>query len=44
MLPNLPHESTPIGADEDDNVEVRRVGQTQLSILNLKLIGIWVKI
>ena len=28
MLPNLPHESTPIGADEDDNVEVRRVGQT----------------
>ncbi len=28
MLPNLPHESTPIGADEEDNVEVRRVGQT----------------
>ena len=28
MLPNLPHESTPIDADEDDNVEVRRVGQT----------------
>ncbi|OSP87246.1 serine--tRNA ligase [Lactococcus lactis] len=28
MFPNLPHESTPIGADEDDNVEVRRVGQT----------------
>lgn len=28
MLPNLPHESTAIGADEDDNVEVRRVGQT----------------
>ena len=28
MLPNIPHESTPIGADEDDNVEVRRVGQT----------------
>jgi seryl-tRNA synthetase len=28
MLPNLPHESTPIGAAEDDNVEVRRVGQT----------------
>lgn len=23
-LPNLPHESTPIGVDEDDNVEVRR--------------------
>lgn len=28
MLPNLPHESTPIGTDEEDNVEVRRVGQT----------------
>ena len=25
-LPNLPHESTPIGKDEDDNVEVRRHG------------------
>ncbi|WP_414840899.1 serine--tRNA ligase [Enterococcus saccharolyticus] len=23
-LPNIPHESTPIGKDEDDNVEVRR--------------------
>ncbi|GAA3252379.1 Seryl-tRNA synthetase [Lactococcus lactis subsp. lactis] len=30
MLPNLPHESTPIGAYEDDNVEVRRVGQTPI--------------
>ena len=26
MLPNLPHESVPVGADEDDNVEVRRNG------------------
>ncbi len=25
-IPNLPHESTPIGRDEKDNVEVRRVG------------------
>ncbi|PZO95631.1 MAG: serine--tRNA ligase [Streptococcus pyogenes] len=25
-LPNLPHDSVPVGADEDDNVEVRRVG------------------
>ncbi|ELK52036.1 MULTISPECIES: serine--tRNA ligase [Haloferax] len=25
-LPNLPHESVPVGADEDDNEEVRRVG------------------
>ncbi|OFI46575.1 serine--tRNA ligase [Floricoccus penangensis] len=27
MLPNLPHDDVPIGADEDDNVEVRRVGE-----------------
>ncbi len=26
-IPNLPHESVPIGASEDDNVEVRRVGE-----------------
>ncbi|GGO76890.1 serine--tRNA ligase [Marinobacterium nitratireducens] len=26
-VPNLPHESVPPGADEDDNVEVRRWGQ-----------------
>jgi seryl-tRNA synthetase len=25
-LPNLPHESTPFGRDENENVEVRRVG------------------
>ncbi len=25
-IPNLPHESTPVGRDEKDNVEVRRVG------------------
>ncbi|TBU97470.1 serine--tRNA ligase [Phytopseudomonas dryadis] len=25
-IPNLPHESVPLGADEDDNVEVRRWG------------------
>ena len=25
-LPNLPHETTPVGKDEKDNVEVRRVG------------------
>ncbi|KZN25646.1 serine--tRNA ligase [Haladaptatus sp. R4] len=25
-IPNVPHESVPIGADEDDNVEVRREG------------------
>ncbi len=26
-LPNIPHESVPIGASEDDNVEIRRVGE-----------------
>ncbi|OBR66715.1 serine--tRNA ligase [Paenibacillus oryzae] len=26
-IPNLPHESVPVGASEDDNVEVRRVGE-----------------
>ncbi|WP_040952196.1 serine--tRNA ligase [Gorillibacterium massiliense] len=26
-LPNLPHASTPVGKSEDDNVEVRRVGE-----------------
>lgn len=26
ILPNTPHDSVPIGADEDDNVEVRRWG------------------
>ncbi len=26
-LPNIPHESVPIGASEDDNVEIRRIGE-----------------
>lgn len=26
-IPNLPHESVPVGASEDDNVELRRVGE-----------------
>lgn len=26
-IPNIPHESVPIGESEDDNVEVRRVGE-----------------
>ena len=26
-IPNVPHESVPVGKDADDNVEVRRVGQ-----------------
>ncbi|MCF1684397.1 serine--tRNA ligase [Tetragenococcus halophilus] len=28
-LPNLPHDSVPVGKDEDDNVEVRKWGDTQ---------------
>jgi seryl-tRNA synthetase len=27
MLPNLPHESVPVGKTADDNIEVRRVGE-----------------
>ncbi|MFK4840226.1 serine--tRNA ligase [Lactococcus petauri] len=27
-LPNLPHDDVPVGADEDDNVEIHRHGQT----------------
>ena len=26
-IPNIPHESVPVGKDADDNVEVRRVGE-----------------
>ncbi|KQO13820.1 serine--tRNA ligase [Paenibacillus sp. Leaf72] len=26
-IPNLPHESVPVGASEDDNVELRRIGE-----------------
>ncbi|MEF2244159.1 MULTISPECIES: serine--tRNA ligase [unclassified Paenibacillus] len=26
-IPNVPHESVPVGASEDDNVEVRRIGE-----------------
>lgn len=26
-LPNIPHDDVPIGADEDENVEIRRVGE-----------------
>ena len=27
-IPNIPHESVPVGASEDDNVELRRIGET----------------
>jgi len=26
-VPNLPHESVPVGQDEDENVEIRRIGE-----------------
>ena len=29
-VPNLPHESVPVGKDEHDNVEVRRVGEPRV--------------
>jgi seryl-tRNA synthetase len=32
-VPQLPHESVPVGADEDDNVEVRREGFEELRAL-----------
>lgn len=28
-IPNVPHESTPVGEDEDDNVEVRKWGEVR---------------
>ena len=30
-LPNIPHDSVPVGADEDDNVEVRRWGTPRVA-------------
>ena len=38
-IPNIPDETTPIGASEDDNVEVYRKNL----ILNLRLTGIYAK-
>jgi seryl-tRNA synthetase len=26
-IPNIPHESVPVGASEEDNVEIRRIGE-----------------
>lgn len=39
-IPNLPHESVPLGAGDADNVEVRRWGNPESSILNHRLTGI----
>ncbi|MGJ3253266.1 MAG: serine--tRNA ligase [Elainellaceae cyanobacterium] len=40
-LPNLPSDSTPIGADEDDNVEVRRWGDDYLPDSSKDLVPHW---
>ena len=42
-LPNIPADSVPVGADEDDNVEVRRWGLRASLTSNQKLTGILVK-
>ena len=35
-LPNIPHDSVPVGADEDDNVEVRRWGTPRVFDFEVK--------
>ncbi|NDC82443.1 serine--tRNA ligase [bacterium] len=30
LLPNIPHESVPIGESEDDNIEIKRVGDPRI--------------
>jgi len=35
-IPNLPHESTPVGADESGNVEVRKVGTPRVFDFEVK--------
>ncbi|MGE8068852.1 serine--tRNA ligase [Pseudomonas sp. NPDC089569] len=35
-IPNLPHESVPVGKDEDDNVEVRRYGAPRIFDFEIK--------
>ena len=39
-LPNTPNDSVPVGADEDENVEVRRWEHLVTLILKLKHTGI----
>ncbi len=38
-IPNLPHESVPIGEDESQNVEIRKWGEPRKFDLNLFLTG-----
>ena len=35
-IPNLPHESVPVGADESANIEVRRVGTPRVFDFEVK--------
>ncbi|MBP2623532.1 serine--tRNA ligase [Streptococcus oricebi] len=35
-LPNIPHDSVPVGADEEDNVEIRRWGQPRAFDFDIK--------
>jgi len=42
-IPNIPHESVPVGEDEDSNKVVRTWGEPGSSILSLYLIGNWGK-
>ena len=35
-VPNLPHESVPVGEDENDNVEIRRVGEPRVFDFEVK--------
>jgi len=35
-IPNLPHESVPVGKDENDNIEVRRVGVPRQFVFEVK--------
>jgi seryl-tRNA synthetase len=40
-LPNIPHESVPIGTDESANVEIRRWARSRNSTLNRRTMSIW---
>ena len=38
-IPNIPHESVPVGASEEENVEIRRWAEPKLSISSLRPTG-----
>ncbi len=42
-IPNLPSDTTPVGRDENDNVEVRRWGTRASSASRYAITSIWVK-